>query len=223
MFGSLVSCRISVPVAVEAVPLFVEDSLFFSGCLGSWTATPTTARLHADLLTVTWGGSPQIYACVNCLFPSYVSSESYLLFWHWGKKFLCHYLSAKFPVLFVPCIGIARVISHPPNSYLPKSLWLMSANGGFSLWTWPLISAVPKLTFAAWWMYKPQLWRTPMLAREMRHSECICILLQIALLSCDKHMLLMVLLEATIQGRQIVNEEDKPLKCWKLSYLKRKK
>lgn len=33
----------------------------------------------------------------------------------------------------------------------------------------------------------------------------------------------MVLLEATIQGRQIVNEEDKPLKCWKLSYLKKKK
>lgn len=29
MFGSLVSYRISVPVAVEAVPLFVEDSLFF--------------------------------------------------------------------------------------------------------------------------------------------------------------------------------------------------
>lgn len=123
-----------------------------------------------------------------------------------GKKIPLSLPFSKVPGTFCPMISIARVVSHTPNSYLPKSLWLMSANGGFSLWTWPLISAVPKQTFVAWWMYKPQLWRTPMPAREMWHSECTCILLQIALLSCDKHMLLMVLLEATIQGRQIVNE-----------------
>lgn len=203
MFGSLASYCISVPLAVEAVPLCVEYPLLFSGWLASWTATPTMPRLHAgegalvcfpvtlltavntDLLTDIWGGSPQIYACLSCSFPSYVSTESYLLFWHGGKKFLCRCISAKSPVLFVPHTGIARVITHPPNSYLPKSLWLISANGGFSLRTWPLMSPVPKLTFAHWWTYKPQIWRSPKLAVEMRHSECLCILLQIALLPCD--------------------------------------
>lgn len=198
------SCCLSVPVAVVAAPLCVEYPLFFSGCSAFWAAAPTTARLHAgkgalacfhvtlltavntDLLTDIWGGSPHIYACVSCLFLSYVSTESHLLFWHWEKKFLCHYISVKSPVRFVPCIGIARVISHAPNSYLPKSLWLMFANKGFSLRTCPLISPVPKLTFAAWWTYKPQLWRSPKLAMEMRRSECTCTLLQIALLPRDE-------------------------------------
>lgn len=84
--------------------LCVEYPLFFSGCLASWTATPTTARLHAgkgvlacfrvalltavnaDDITNIWGGSPQIYACLSCPFPLYVSTESDLLFWHWEKK-----------------------------------------------------------------------------------------------------------------------------------------
>ena len=72
--------HISVPVAVEGVPLCVEYPLFFSGCLASWTATPTIAGQHTgkgalacfcvslltavntDLLTDIQGGSPQICA-----------------------------------------------------------------------------------------------------------------------------------------------------------------